>query len=93
VKELCNKLGFEQATPAETTVFTDTTHAFRKSYKCSNGDAGSVLTDWNSNSVQQELAAMAMEFLDDAGNGERFWSDLRRWKDDGDLMYPEDRRT
>lgn len=92
VKELCNKLGFERATQAETTVFTDTTHAFRKSYRCSNGSTGSSLTEWNSISVQQELTAMAMAFLADRGNGERFWSDLRRWKDDGDLTYPEDRR-
>jgi hypothetical protein len=92
VKELCNRLGFERATPAETTVFTDTTHAFRKSYKRPNGSAGSSLTDWNSISVQQELTAMAMAFLADGGNGERFWSDSRRWKDDGDLTYPDDRR-
>jgi hypothetical protein len=92
VRELCNRLGFERATQAETTVFTDTTHAFRKSYRCSNGSSGSSLTEWNSVNVQQELSAMALEFLDAGGNGERFWSDSRRWKEEGDLMYPEDRR-
>jgi hypothetical protein len=92
IKELCDSLGFERASPIETSVFTDTTHAFRKSYKCSNGSAGSDLTEWYSISVQQELAAMAMKFLTEKGNGERFWSDSRRWKGDGDLTYPEDRR-
>jgi hypothetical protein len=91
VTELCDRLGFERATPIETSVFTDTTHAFRKSYKCSNGSAGASLTDWYSVDVQQELAAMAGRFLTERDNGERFWSDSRRWKEDGDLTYPEDR--
>ncbi len=93
VKELCDKLGFARATPRETSVFTDTTHAFRKSYKTSDGSDGANLTDWNSTRVQQELSAMAIRFQDHSGNGERFWSDSRRWKEDGDLVYPEDRLT
>lgn len=92
VKELCNRLGFQRATQTETTVFTDATHMFRRSYKCSDGTAGSDLTDWNSPRVQQELAAMAMAFLAARGNGELFWSDCRRWMDEGDLTHLEDKR-
>jgi hypothetical protein len=91
VKELCDRLGFERASPRETSVFTDTTHAFRKSYRTSDGGDGANLTDWNSLFVQQELSEMAINFLEQSGNGERFWSNSRRWKDDGDLTYPEDR--
>lgn len=91
VKELCDRLGFERASTMETSVFTDTTHAFRKSYKTTDGSAGANLTDWNSTSVQQELTAMAISFLDRSGNGVRFWSGSRRWMQEGDLTYPEDR--
>src|SRR5271163_1243193 len=85
VKELCDGLGFERASPIETSVFTDTTHPFRKSYSCSDGSPGSNLTNWNSIDVQQELTAMAGSFLTERDNGERFWSDSRRWKQEGDL--------
>jgi hypothetical protein len=91
VKELCDRLGFERASPIETSVFTDTTHAFRKSYRTSNGNPGSNLIDWYSTEVQQELSTMAMNFLEQGGNGVRFWSDSRRWKDMDDLTWPEDK--
>ncbi len=92
VKELCDRLGFERASPREVSVFTDTTHAFRKSYKTTNGSPGSDLVDWYSTEVQKDLSAMALDFLEQAGNGERFWSDSRRWKDVADnLTWPDDK--
>jgi hypothetical protein len=91
VKELCDRLGFESASQKETSAFTDATHSFRKSYKTSDGGAGVNLTNWYATDVQQELAAMAVKFLDDCGNGGRFWSSSRRWKEYEDMTYPDDR--
>lgn len=34
---------------------------------------------------------MAIKFLDEAGNGVRFWSDTRSWSEGDDLNYPEDK--
>jgi hypothetical protein len=91
VKELCEKLGFRRASSRQESDFIDTTHAFRKKYKTPAGTPGSELTDWNLVTVQHELFTMAMKFLDEAGNGERFWSVSRTWKEDGDLHYPDDK--
>lgn len=92
VGELCNRLGFENASQKETNTFTEATHEFRKSYKTSDGGAGINLTNWYAIDVQQELTAMATKFVDECGNSERFWSSSRRWKEYGDITYPEDRR-
>ena len=91
VKELCEKLGFQHALSRQVTDFVDTTRAFRKNYRTSNGTPGTELTDWNQGTIQHELFTMAIKFLDEARNGVRFWSDTRPWSEDGDLNYPEDK--
>lgn len=91
VKEICERLGFQHASLKDTNAFTDATHAWRKSYKTSNGTAGTELLLWNELSVQLDLTIMAERFLEDKGNGERFWSPTRSWNHDSDVKYPEDR--
>jgi hypothetical protein len=96
VKELCERLGFQHASLKETNSFIDASHAWRKSYKTSDGTAGTALLRWNEASVQLDLKTMAERFLEDKGNedkqnAERFWSPARSWNHDSDVQYPKDR--
>ena len=91
VRELCELLGFQRASLKDTNIFMDTAHNWRKSYTTSNGQPATQLLLWNQSSVQIELQAMAEKFLEDEGNGERFWSSSRTWSQDSDLQFPEDR--
>jgi hypothetical protein len=91
VKELCDKLGFQQSSSRDTSAFTDTTHAFRKVYKTADGISGAELTDWKSTTTQRELMTMAHKFLDDNGNGEKFWSETKGRNEISELRYPKDK--
>jgi hypothetical protein len=91
VKELCDKLGFQRASSRKVDNFMDMVHIFRKNYKTAGGTPGAELKDWNLATVQHELSIMASKFLDEAGNGDRFWSETRTWKKDGDFNYPDDK--
>jgi hypothetical protein len=87
VEELCNLLGFKNATPMESSVFTATVHAFRKSYATSDGRSGVDLVDWYNR--QEELGVMAVAFVET--HGYRFWSNSRRWMGEDDVTYPKDK--
>jgi len=89
VKRLCEELGIQHASLKDSTVFMDTIHAFRKSCTTSNGSLVATLVDWNLPSVQKELRRAAVKFLDDNGNGERFWNPTRPWAQPSDLHYPQ----
>jgi hypothetical protein len=73
VRERCNRLGLRGSTSIEISAFISATHAFRKSYKASDGRHGIDLTDWDNVKVRQELRAMAVKFVE-SGNGEQFLS-------------------
>ncbi|PMD16217.1 hypothetical protein NA56DRAFT_753312 [Hyaloscypha hepaticicola] len=89
VKRLSEELGIQHASLKDSTVFMDTIHAFRKSCTTSNGSLVATLVDWNLPSVQKELRRAAVKFLDDNGNGERFWNPTRPWAQPSDLHYPQ----
>jgi hypothetical protein len=91
INDLCDKLGFQHASFGIVDDFTDRLHMFRKNYKTSGGTPGAELKDWNLAAIQHELSTMALKFLDEAGNGNRFWSETRTWKKDGDFNYPNDK--
>src|SRR6266536_240518 len=74
VKELCELLGFQRASLKDTNKFIEATHSWRKSYITSSGQPASQLLLWNQTSVQLDLDEMAQKFIDDKGNGDRFWS-------------------
>jgi len=48
---------------------------FRVGYTTSNGVAGTEFNDWKSLEHQAALRQMATVFLDDLGNGQKFWPD------------------
>jgi hypothetical protein len=91
VKRLSELLGIQHASLKDSTVFMDATHAFRKSCKTIGGSLVATLVDWNLPSVQTDLRTAAGKFLDDNGNGERFWNPTRPWAQPSDLHYPKDR--
>ena len=65
-----------------TQVFNDTLRIFRSTYVTSAGVPGAELYDWKSRDHQHELARMAEVFLDEQGNGDKFWP-----LDNHDLCY------
>jgi hypothetical protein len=91
VKTLCEDLGIQHASLKDSTVFMDAIHAFRKSCTTSNGSLVATLVDWNLPSEQKELRKAAVKFLDDNGNGLRFWNPTRPWAQPSDLHYPQHR--
>ena len=91
VKELCELLGFQHASLKDTNAFMEATHFWRKSYKTRSGHAASQLILWNESSVQLDLEEMAQKFIEDKGNGDRFWSPDRSWNHDFDLQMPDDK--
>ncbi|KAF4626424.1 hypothetical protein G7Y89_g11735 [Cudoniella acicularis] len=92
VKELCELLGFQYASLKDTNTFMELTRAWRKSYQTSSGRPATDLLSWNQSSDQLDLEEMAQKFIDDRGNGDRFWSPNRSWNHgDSDLHFPEDR--
>jgi hypothetical protein len=91
VKRLSELLGIQHASLKDSTVFMDATHAFRKSCTTVDGPLVATLVDWNLPSVQTQLRTAAVKFLDDNGNGERFWNPTRPWAQPSDLHYPKDR--
>jgi hypothetical protein len=91
VRELLERLGFQHASLKDTNAFTEATHAWRKSYRTTNGTSGTDLLFWNESPVQIDLTVMAERFLEDKSNGERFWSPSRSWNRESDVQYPEDR--
>jgi hypothetical protein len=91
VKELCEQLGFQYASLKDTNRFMEVTRAWRKSYQTTSGRLAADLRSWNEPSDQLDLEEMAQKFIDDRGNGERFWSPSRSWNHDSDLQFPEDR--
>jgi hypothetical protein len=91
VKQLSELLGIQHASLKDSTVFMDAIHAFRKSCTTIDGSLVSTLVDWNLPSVQKELRTAAVKFLDDHGNGERFWKPTRSWAQPSDLHYPQHR--
>jgi hypothetical protein len=92
VRELCELLGFQQASLKDTNTFMEAARAWRKSYHTSSGRPATKILHWNQQSDQLDLEEMAQDFLDKrGGNGERFWSPDRSWNRDSDLQLPEDR--
>jgi len=92
VKELCELLGFQQASLKDTNTFMEAARAWRKSYHTSSGRPATDLLHWNQPSDQLDLEEMAQDFLDKrGGNGERFWSPDRSWNRDSDFQLPKDR--
>ncbi|PMD36850.1 hypothetical protein L207DRAFT_569010 [Hyaloscypha variabilis F] len=92
VRELCELLGFQQASLKDTNTFMEAARAWRKSYHTSSGRPATKILHWNQPSDQLDLEEMAQDFLDKrGGNGERFWSPDRSWNRDSDLQLPEDR--
>jgi hypothetical protein len=93
IKQLSELLGIQHASLKESTVFMDAIHAFRKSCITIDGSPVTTLVDWNSPTVQRELRTAAIKFLDDDGNGVRFWRPSRSWAQPSDLHYPKHRDT
>jgi len=91
IENLHDLLGFHGASLKEMDSFKDTAHLWRKSYKTSDGKAASDLLNWKEPLIQQQLTEAAEKFLDNDGNGERFWSANRAWIQDSDLQFPADR--
>ena len=91
VKKLSEDLGMQHASVKESTEFMDTIHAFRKSCTTANGSPVAKLLEWNLPSVQEGLRTAAVKFLDDNGNGERFWNPDRPWAQPSDPHYPKQR--
>lgn len=91
LKELCNKLGFQCALSRTVDDFINVVYIFRKNYKTSDSIPGIELKDWNIAAVQNELSIIASTFLDEAGNGDRFWFETRAWKEDDDFNYPDNK--
>jgi hypothetical protein len=90
VKELCDRLGFENASSKVITHFTDSTHNWRKHFKTPGGVKGATLIDWSKPQVQEDLYNMAMKYLD-SGYGQKYWTGPKDWNPEPDFRYPEDR--
>jgi hypothetical protein len=91
VYELTELLGFHHAPAKETNTFVESARSWRKACQSSSIQDASELLNWNQVSNQLHLEEMAVDFLDKAGNGERFWSPGRSWNHDSEVQYPEDR--
>jgi hypothetical protein len=91
VRQLSEILGIQHASLKDSTVFMDAILAFRKSCTTIDGSLVSTLVKWNLPSVQRDLRTAVVKFLDDHGNGERFWKPTRSWAQPLDLHYPEHR--
>jgi hypothetical protein len=97
VKVLCEDLGFQHALLKDINKFIDAAHAWRKSYRTSDGTPGTQLLQWNQPAVQLDLKTMAERFLENNANaenernGDRFWSPTRSWNHDSPIQYPDKR--
>ena len=86
---LKTKLGYPSFAHGE---FWDTVKKYPSNYKARNGLAGNSLTRWRDVSHQKALEEMVQNFLDDDGNGIRYWpnnntpgSSLLQYSEDGSL--------
>jgi hypothetical protein len=71
--------------------FKNAAHLWRKSYETSDSKPASDLLNWKEPLIQQQLTETAEEFLDNDGNGEKFWPATRTWFQDSNLQFPADR--
>lgn len=79
IKKLCNRFRFQDS--IQIRALPSKTHAFRKSYKASDGSDGTNLANWTSPKARQDLRAMAVNFAA-SGDGEQFLSRSTTWMED-----------
>ena len=89
VKELCENLGFESLSDRQ--ALLDSTHQWRRTYRCDDGTLGKDLVDWKSAKTQENIMIMTREYLDRAGNGTKFWPGKGRPRPRMIPEYPEDK--
>jgi hypothetical protein len=89
IGELHELLGFQYASRRDKNSFREATHAWLNSFKA-NRDLSEQLLRWKEPAVQQELKALAENFLSDGTNSELFWGAGRSWHCETDIRYPED---
>jgi hypothetical protein len=94
VGALCEKLGYgkgkNEVTGLSKNDLTETTQVWRKKYVTPGGKPGRELKDWKSAAERQELLLMATRYLDEDGNGERFWPHNSEDDASKQLRYPAD---
>ncbi|KAH0541550.1 hypothetical protein FGG08_003962 [Glutinoglossum americanum] len=94
VGSLCEKLGYgkgkNEVTGLSKNDLTETTQVWRKKYITPSGKLGRELKDWKSVAERHDLLVMAIKYLDDDRNGERFWPNNREDDAGKHLHYPTD---
>ena len=88
VTAICERLGFESLSDRQ--ALQDSTHHWRRTYKCDDGTLGKDLVDWKSATTQKNIMVMTREYLDRAGNGAKFWPPRGRPQPRTIPEWPED---
>lgn len=79
--ELADRLGFGKFGSRPMKELAESTHLWRKQYRCEDGSPGTALLDWKSSLVREKVRAMTLRYLDDAGYGQLWWPQSTGAKD------------